>query len=72
VESFVAKARKWGNSKGVVIPAELEVREGEELEFKIVRRKRFATVGDLFGKLKLGVDTAKALKEVDRDLDIER
>ncbi len=71
METIVATVRKWGNSKGIVLPKELPVEIGEEVVLNVQKKKGFAKVKDLFGKLKTGVDTAKMLKEVDRELDPE-
>ncbi len=69
METFVARARKWGNSKGVVLPAKLGIGEGEELELTVIRTKKVAKVADLFGKAKLGGNTQEILDEIDKETD---
>lgn len=70
METFVAVARKWGNSKGVVLPPKLHVEAGDELILSVQSTKRLAKVKDLFGKCPLGGNTARILKQVDKELDI--
>lgn len=71
MESFVAKVKKWGNSKGLIIPSEVDVDVGEEVRASLQSATRVARVRDWFGKLKISVPTSKLLKSVDRDLDPE-
>lgn len=67
METFVAKVKKWGNSKGVILPARVNARVGEEMWFNMQPAKRVLRVRDIFGKLKTGANTAKALKEIDEE-----
>ncbi|MBU4000552.1 AbrB/MazE/SpoVT family DNA-binding domain-containing protein [Patescibacteria group bacterium] len=50
--SIVNQAKKWGNSLGVVIPAEIvrkiKLKEGQTLEIKIRLKKRI----DAFGRFR--------------------
>lgn len=71
MEPVIATVRKWGNSKGVVLPAGLGLKEGEEVELTIKPKSKYLTAGDIFGKLKTGLDTAKSLKQIDKELDIK-
>jgi antitoxin component of MazEF toxin-antitoxin module len=77
MEQIETRAKKWGNSLGIVLPSKVVEKEkiDEETDLVIsVRTKKKTTVGELmeFSK-KMGiakklsnVDTAKALKEIDR------
>ncbi len=69
METFVAKVKKWGNSKGLVIPSVVGVEVGEEVRANLQPANRVGRVRDWFGKLKLSAPSAKLLKQVDRDLD---
>ncbi len=70
METFVAVARKWGNSKGVVLPKKVNVEAGEEVIVTVQRTKGMAKVKDFFGKLKNPANTARSLKQIDKELDI--
>lgn len=72
METIVATVRKWGNSKGVVLPKDVPVEVGEEVVLSIQPKKGFAKVRDLFGRAPLSGNTQKILDEVDRELDIDR
>lgn len=60
----VVKAKKWGNSIGVIIPREvaerLEINPGEELDIDVIKKERI----DFFGIAK-----GKGLKPFVRDHD---
>jgi len=72
MDTFVTVARKWGNSKGVVLPKRLGVEAGEEILLTVQRTKGVAKVKDFFGKLKKPFkNTARALREIDTELDSE-
>ncbi len=76
MEQINVKARKWGNSIGIVLPKFIVEREkigdGTDLIVNVRSRKR-STAGDLtelskaFGLLKKlkNIDTQKALKKID-------
>ena len=79
MEQIKTTLKKWGNSFGIVVPMETinneNLKEGSEIIITI-HQKKAMTVGDLMElgrktgiakKLK-GMDTEKALKEVDREL----
>lgn len=78
MEQINVKAKKWGNSIGVILPKGIvekeNINEGTDLVIN-VHSKKSMTVGDLMnlsGKLGLSrklrnVDTQKALKKVDED-----
>ena len=66
------KLKAWGNSIGVVIPKEDIKKEGLHVDQKvkvIITPVRTLKVKDIFGKLKLGINTKELLKEVDGELD---
>ncbi|MBI4009761.1 MAG: AbrB/MazE/SpoVT family DNA-binding domain-containing protein [Candidatus Aenigmarchaeota archaeon] len=61
---FKTKIRKVGTSLGVLIPKELiekqKIKEGEEVEIGLLKRKKLEEVLKLFG-------TAKGTKPFERD-----
>ena len=63
-ELFTAKVRKVGTSLGVLIPKEYamqeKIKEGEEIEIGIVKRRKLDEVLKLFG-------SAKGAKQFERD-----
>jgi len=66
------KLKAWGNSIGVVIPKEDIKKEGLHVDQKvkvIITPVKTLKVKDIFGKLKLGINTKDLLKEVDEELD---
>ena len=66
------RLKAWGNSIGVVIPKEDIKKEGLHVDQKvkvIITPVRTLKVKDIFGKLKLGINTKELLKEVDGELD---
>lgn len=71
METVVAFVRKWGNSKGIVLPSELGLETGEQIIINIQRTKAMLKAGDLFGKIKTGGNTAKELKKLDKELDVK-
>lgn len=71
METIMVKVRKWGNSKGVVLPAELGLQAGEDVILNVQRTKNMLKAGELFGKLKSSQNTARSMKEIDKELDSE-
>ena len=81
METIRTKVRKWGNSFGVVIPKDIikdkGFREGEEISVSI--QGKGLTVGEVMEEAKRmglrkklkGIDTQKALDEIDRELEPE-
>ena len=81
METIRTKVRKWGNSFGVVIPKDIikdkGFREGEEISVSI--QGKGWTVGEVMEEAKRmglrkklkGIDTQKALDEIDRELEPE-
>ena len=81
METIKTKVRKWGNSFGVVIPKNIikdkGFREGEEISVSI--KGKGLTVGEVMEEAKRmglrkklkGIDTQKALDEIDRELEPE-
>ena len=72
MESVVTKAKKWGNSIGVIIPKEVAeregIKEGNPVEL-MVRRPRNPikeTFGILKGKFKKSTD--ELMRETDKEL----
>jgi len=66
------KLKAWGNSIGIVIPKEEIKKEGLHVDQKVkvvITPVKTLKVKDIFGKLKLGINTKELLKEVDEELD---
>jgi len=66
------RLKAWGNSIGVVIPKEEIKKEGLHVDQKVkvvITPVKTLKVKDIFGKLKLGINTKELLKEVDEELD---
>ncbi|MBS3082305.1 AbrB/MazE/SpoVT family DNA-binding domain-containing protein [Candidatus Pacearchaeota archaeon] len=73
MEQIKAKAKKWGNSIGIVIPANIvdkqSIKDGTEIIITITSDKK-TKVKDVFGilKEKLKRNTQELIDEVDEDL----
>lgn len=73
METANVKVKKWGNSFGVILPAEIvrakNLKEGTELEI-LINSKNKTKVKDIFGILKgkLKRDTEDIMKDVDKEL----
>ena len=66
------RLKAWGNSIGVVIPKEEIKKEGLHVDQKVkvvITPVKTLKVKDIFGKLKLKLNTKELLKEVDEELD---
>ena len=74
MENINTKVKKWGNSFGIILPAEIikqnKIREGTNIEIRLITKDK-TKVKDIFGILKgkLTRDTDDLLKEVDRDFE---
>ena len=73
MEKANVRIKKWGNSFGVILPADIvrsgNLKEGSELEISINVRSK-TKVGDFFGlmKGKFKKSTREIMKEVDKEL----
>jgi len=77
MEEIQVKAKKWGNSLGILIPSGVvsaeNIEEGTELSLKI-QAKHKTTVKDIFSLAKkhplpkLKTSVAELMKEVDKEL----
>ncbi|MBI2657236.1 hypothetical protein HYX08_00915 [Candidatus Woesearchaeota archaeon] len=66
------RLKVWGNSIGVIIPKEDIKKEGLHVDQKVkvvITPVKTLKVKDIFGKLKLKLNTKELLKEVDEELD---
>lgn len=75
MESVTAKARKWGNSIGVILPREVVekvgIKEGSDVELLVSARRQNVLkelFGSMKGKAKDKRPLAEFMKEVDREL----
>lgn len=73
METINTKVKKWGNSFGIILPAEIvkhnRIKEGTNIEVRITTKNK-TKVKDVFGILKgkLTKDTEQLMKEVDKEL----
>ena len=73
MESIVAKAKKWGNSVGIIIPKEVAEREGIRPGVAVealVKSKKYNPITKTFGMLKgrIKKPTDVIMREIDREL----
>jgi len=74
MENINTKVKKWGNSFGIILPAEIikqnKIKEGTNIEIRLTTKNK-TKARDIFGilKEKLTRDTDDLLKEVDRDFE---
>ena len=72
MEQFEATTKKWGNSLGITIPAEIikeeKIKPNEKVNVLIFKdtKKIFRSV---FGTMKLKMPTQKAMEEIDEGYD---
>ena len=55
------KAKKWGNSVGIILPKDMKIRPGQEITIFVGPKKR-TTVKDLYGTLELGISVQKLME----------
>lgn len=75
MEAVVAKARKWGNSIGVILPKDVVekvgIRDGSEVELLVGKKEKNILqqlFGSMKGKTKDKRPLAEFMKEIDREL----
>ena len=73
MESIVVKAKKWGNSVGIIIPKEVAEREGIRPGVAVealVKSKKENPITKTFGMLKgrIKQPTDAIMREIDREL----
>ena len=72
MEQFEATTKKWGNSLGITIPAEIikeeKIKPNEKVNVLIFKDSKKAFKG-VFGTLKLKMPTQKAMEEIDEGYD---
>lgn len=72
MEQFEATTKKWGNSLGITIPADIikeeKIKPNEKVNVLIFKdsKKIFRSV---FGTMKLKMPTQKAMEEIDEGYD---
>ena len=68
---MIVKAKKWGNSMGVIIPVEdvkkMDLKEGEELAIEVVKKGN--PLKELFGAGKDNPITLAELKKARKELE---
>ena len=73
MEQINTRAKRWGNSLGIVLPKKIidnqQIKEGSEIKI-IIESKNKTKVKNLFGILKgkLKKDTETLMRETDREL----
>ena len=72
MEQFEAVTKKWGNSLGITIPAEIikdeRIKPNEKISVLIFKDTK-KTFKQIFGTLKLKMPTQKAMEEIDEGYD---
>lgn len=74
MENINTKVKRWGNSFGIILPADIvrqnKIKEGTDIEVRITTKNK-TKAKDIFGILKgkLTRETDDLLKEVDRDFE---
>ncbi len=63
------KAKKWGNSVGILLPKDLGIKPNQEVNIHLEPTKRFSTIKDIFGKLQFKRSVKALMKEIDEELD---
>ena len=72
MEQFEAVPKKWGNSLGITIPAEIikeeKIKPHEKINVLLFKdsKKKFS---EIFGTLRLKMPTQKAMEEIDEGYD---
>lgn len=67
VETVFLKAKKWGNSVGVILPKELEVKPDDEVLVKVTKVEKHGKAGAAWGLFKKKADTQAILDELKED-----
>ncbi|HIH15430.1 MAG TPA: hypothetical protein HA360_05735 [Nanoarchaeota archaeon] len=74
MQKALVTAKKWGNSVGVIFPAELvqaeHIKHGEKVVITVERKH--TAVKDLFGKLKSKKSADQVLKEFRKDFKVSK
>ncbi len=65
------KARKWGNSVGVLLPKKFGIRPNQDIKLHIEPEKPFTKVKEIFGTVKLRKSVEQLMREVDAELEPE-
>ena len=72
MEQFEAVTKKWGNSLGITIPAEIikeeKIKPDEKIKVLVFKDSK-KTFNEVFGTLKLKMQTQKAMEEIDEGYD---
>lgn len=71
MQEALVKTKKWGNSLGVVLPADVVKKEhlkpGEEVAIRVERKKN--VLQEMFGALKFKGSPEKTIKELRKELE---
>ncbi len=69
---LTTKIRKWGNSYGIIIPLgvlkQKDMKEGEEVDAILLKKKRHNTLRETFGTVKFKKSTEQMMREMDKEL----
>jgi len=67
----LTKVRRWGNSLGLIVPADVArargLRDGDQVDIEI--RKRVPTIEELAGSFQLRTDLKTLLREMEEGWD---
>lgn len=69
---LTTKIRRWGNSYGIIIPADVlkekDMKEGEEVDAILLKKKKRNVLQETFGTWKFKKSTEQMMKEMDKEL----
>ncbi len=67
MDIITVKAKKWGNSVGIILPKELQIKPNEELRVQIVKTSERPPAKVAWGLFKKKADTQAILDELNDD-----
>lgn len=69
MDIITVKAKKWGNSVGIILPKDLQIEPDEEIRVQIMKTNERPPAKVAWGIMKKKFDTQKVLDEIDADED---
>ncbi len=67
MDIITVKAKKWGNSVGIILPKELHIEPDEELRIQVVKTGQRSPAKGAWGLFKKKADTQAILDELNDD-----
>jgi antitoxin component of MazEF toxin-antitoxin module len=62
------KAKKWGNSVGILLPKKLGIKPDQEINIHLEPARRVTRVKDIFGTVHLKGTVKALMEEIDQEL----